>query len=160
MQIAIVSDSHYAIDRFSRLLPNLREDGVLTLIHAGDFFTRGIEIVIADFPDIQFYMARGNCDSDRELWNSLRRLPHVCLEDIVVFELEGIRFIVSHIPGVALNTLNRKDADVVIHGHTHLARVEKVKQTLILNPGSLMDGDGYMILDVPSLKVDRRFIIR
>ena len=157
MQIAIISDSHYAVDKVTRLYSHLQEEGVTHLIHAGDFIGQGIEKVFKAFPSITSYVARGNCDTYGNVMEAVKKLSHVIVDDILYFELESIRFIVSHIPGTAFNVLNSREADVMIHGHTHQPRVETVQNTLILNPGSLMDGDGYMILELPSLKVDRRF---
>ncbi len=159
MQVAIISDSHYAIDILKKLMSHLEKNGVSHLIHAGDFITSGIERVFSEYPGIKSYIARGNCDSRGDTLSYIQNLPHVMLDDVIKFQIEGIKFIVSHIPGVALNALSSNDADVVIHGHTHQPRVETLKGTLLLNPGSLMDGDGFMILDIPSLRVDRRFRI-
>ncbi len=159
MQVAIISDSHYAIDILNKLMSHLEKIGVTYLIHAGDFITSGIERVFSESPGIKSYIARGNCDSRGEAFNYLQTLSHVMLDDVLTFQIEGVRFLVSHIPGVAMNALGSNEVDVLIHGHTHQPRVDKINDTLVLNPGSLMDGDGFMILDVPSLKVDRRFRI-
>ncbi len=159
MQVAIVSDSHYAVDKLKKLMSHLEKIGVTHLIHAGDFITSGIERVFSEYPGVKSYIARGNCDSWGDTLSYIQNLPNVMLDDILKFQIEGIKFIVSHIPGVALGALGSNEADIVIHGHTHQPRVEKLKDALVLNPGSLMDGDGFIILDIPSLKVDRRFRI-
>jgi hypothetical protein len=157
MQIAILSDSHYAVDQVRRLLTYLELHGINHLIHAGDFIGLNIEKVLADFPGITMWIARGNCDTDGKVLDSINRLNHVTVNDQLRFEIEGIAFLVAHIPGMALNELNKSHADVVIHGHTHLPRTETYNGALLLNPGSLMDGDGFMILDLPALTVNRHF---
>ena len=157
MQIAIISDSHYDLGTLEKLLLYLAKNEITYLIHAGDFVTSGIEKLITDYQGIKTFIARGNCDSPGNVIDYIKTLPHVYLDDILHFEIQGIKFIVSHIPGTALNTQYFRNADVVIHGHTHQPKIEHHEQTLILNPGSLMDGDGFMILSIPSLEVDRRF---
>ncbi len=155
MQVAIISDSHYSVDKVKKLLTHLQSIGIHHLIHAGDFMGKGIEEVLAEFPDITMKIARGNCDYS--VMDALAKQNHVEVGDILRFQWEETEFVVSHIPGTAINALRQKSADVVIHGHTHQPRIERHDSALILNPGSLMDGDGFMILELPSLEVDRRF---
>lgn len=157
MEVAVISDSHYAVDSVERLMNHLETIGITHLIHAGDFVGQGIERVFQRHPNITSFIARGNCDMYGNVMDTMNQLSHVKVGEVLKFELDGIRFIVSHIPGVALNALSKSDADVVIHGHTHQPRVENFNKALILNPGSIMDGDGFLVLEVPSLKVDRRF---
>jgi putative phosphoesterase len=157
MKVAIISDSHYSTDKVRQLFTHLAETGVQHVIHAGDFIGNGIDKVFKDFPNITVWVARGNCDSRQEIVEAINGMEHVTVADIVRFELEGVSFLVAHIPGMALSALNKEHADVIIHGHTHIARIEKHNNSLILNPGSIMDGDGYMILQLPDLKVERLF---
>jgi uncharacterized protein len=157
MQIAIISDSHTSVDKVKKILNHLESINVRYLIHAGDFIGQGIENVLSEFPDITQLIARGNCDHNGHLLDSLNAYDHIQVENVLRFELEEKRFIVAHIPGMAMNALHQESADVVIHGHTHRPRVETIRNTLILNPGSLMEGDGFMILELPGLDVDRRF---
>ncbi len=159
MQIAIISDSHYDLKTLKKLLTHLERINIFHLIHAGDFITSGVESAFAEHQKIKTYISRGNCDYKGDVFVQIKELPHVYLDDILYFDIQGIRFIVSHIPGTAISYMNSMEVDVVIHGHTHQPRVEHHKQALILNPGSLMDGDGFMVLSIPSLEVDRRFRI-
>jgi putative phosphoesterase len=157
MRIAIVSDSHSALNELEKLLVFTRSNTINVLIHAGDFITTGIDSLLTAFSEITFYIARGNCDFDSALLGELGKQSNIEIGDTLSFELEGIRFIVSHIPGAASLAARHHGADVVIHGHTHQARIETLDHALFLNPGSLMEGHGFLLLDVPSLKVERRF---
>lgn len=157
MKVAIVSDTHYAVDKFKKLLTFLQSENIQYVIHAGDFIGNNIASVFSAFPSISFFVARGNCDYNGQVMDALKDTRNVQVNDILRFQIDGISFIVSHIPGTAFNEQSRNAADVVIHGHTHQPRVDNYKNALVLNPGSLMDGDGYMILELPELNVDRRF---
>lgn len=157
MEIAIISDSHYSVEKVAKLFNHLQDRGVHHLIHAGDFIGQNIEKVFAGFPDIKSWVARGNCDGQYDVLDKMSSLEHVTVDDVLRFEIESFSFLVTHIPGTLLSMLNKKTADVAIHGHTHQARVENYNSVLLLNPGSLMDGDGFMILELPSLKVERFF---
>lgn len=157
MQIAVISDSHYSVDKVRKLLTHLQSIGIDHLIHAGDFIGSGIQQVFEDFPGIKSFIARGNCDYQTDVIEQLRNMEHVMVADVLTFVIDTVSFIVSHIPGMALNTLEQKEADVIIHGHTHVPKIETYKGALVINPGSLMDGDGFMILETKDLSVDRRF---
>ncbi len=157
MEVAIISDSHYSTDRVRQLFSHLETKGIKHLVHAGDFIGNGIDRIFKDYPSITAWVARGNCDSQRDLIETINEMDHVTVGDVLKFKLEGISFLLAHIPGMAFSALDNEHADVVIHGHTHIPRVEKFNQSLVLNPGSIMDGDGYMILQVPELEVNRYF---
>lgn len=157
MEVAIISDSHYSTDRVRQLFRHLETEGVQHLIHAGDFIGNGIDDIFKDYPSIKAWVARGNCDSQRDIVETVNGMNHVTVGDVLRFELEGKSFLLAHIPGMAFSALDKEHADVLIHGHTHLPRVEKYNDSLVLNPGSIMDGDGYMILQVPELDVRRCF---
>ncbi len=158
MQLAIISDSHYDFDTLAKLLTHLKKNGIAHLAHAGDFVTSGVEQLFEKHPELNVFIAIGNCDTYSDVLPAMRKLPNVVLDDIVSFELEDIRIVVCHQEHMAQRVLTTERVDVFIHGHTHRPRVETKNGTLILNPGSLMDGAGYMVLEIPSLKVDRRLV--
>jgi putative phosphoesterase len=140
-----------------KLLSFMRNQNITVLIHAGDFMTAGIGPLLMESTEIKFYIARGNCDFDSILLKELQKRPNIEIATILNFEIEGTRFIVSHVPDTASRAAWNNPSDVVIHGHTHQARIETLDNTLFLNPGSLMDGHGFFLLDLPSLAIERRF---
>lgn len=156
-RLAVVSDSHYARQDLEKLLGLLDKEGITHLAHAGDFITNEVVALFSDFPGIQCYIAIGNCDHFGNIIAAMRQLPNVRLNSVVYFELEGKHFAVSHIEGMAEKSLEGKPVDVFIHGHTHRAKIEKQGDSLVINPGSLMEGAGFMVMELPSLRVDRRF---
>ena len=156
MKLAVISDSHYAIDQLEKLLKFLKRENIQHLAHAGDLITDGVGRLFERFPEINSYIAIGNCDYGQELV-TLKNLSHVVLDTVVQFELEGKRFAISHQDGIAQRALKGQSIDVFFHGHTHTTRIDAHIHPMIINPGSLMDGHGFLLIDVPSLKIDRRF---
>ena len=156
MKLAVISDSHYAIDQLEKLLKFLKREKIQHLAHAGDLVTKGVGDLFRQFPEINCCIAIGNCDYGEELV-TLNNLPHVMIDTVVQFELEGKHFAISHQDGIAQRALTGQSVDVFFHGHTHITRIDDHLHPMIINPGSLMDGHGFLLLDVPSLKVDRRF---
>ncbi len=65
-------------------------------------------------------LVRGNCDEEETDWPLLLDL-----------ERNGIRFRLVHIPPTRPPT----EVDVLLHGHTHVPRNERISDVLFLNPG-------------------------
>ncbi|HOF89386.1 MAG TPA: metallophosphoesterase family protein [Armatimonadota bacterium] len=119
MRIGVIADTHGRVpagvgDAFA---------GVVMILHAGDI---GGEGVIAELATLARVVAvRGNTDVGfgPPLYPDTRRLT-----------LAGVEIFLCHEP-------SRADAltpppDVVIHGHTHKARNERINGVLWFNPGT------------------------
>lgn len=156
MKLAVVSDSHYAIDKLEKFLEFLKREGIEHLAHAGDFVTDGAVELFRRFPELNCYIAIGNCDYGESI-QMMRQMPRVMIDSVVYFQLEGKNFAISHKEGIAQRALKDQPVDVFFHGHTHRTRIDDHMHPMIINPGSLMDGHGFLLLDLPSLAIDRRF---
>jgi uncharacterized protein len=152
-KIAIISDSHGSLDRLGAALENLRNGGVAEIIHAGDFALGEIAELLQNFPNLNFRIARGNCDVNEETLAKIQELPNVELAKILKFEIEGRKFAVAH---RSEDLREIENAEILISGHTHIPRVEKINGKLFLNPGSLMDDGGFFILNLENLEVTRK----
>jgi putative phosphoesterase len=157
MKLAVISDSHNAYDDLRKFLNFLKREGIRHLVHAGDFVTSDVSDLFAHHPEINCYIAIGNCDYGITLRN-MQKMPQVMIDTVVYFELEGRFFAVSHIDGVAERALKDQPVDVFFHGHTHTTRIDNHQHPMMINPGSLMDGHGFILMDVPSLDIDHRFL--
>ena len=141
MKILLVSDSHgdYAsLDRLAALYPDMD-----LYLHAGD--SEQDEWSIKPFISV-----RGNCDRYYDF-------P----EYLIIPSPYGNIF-VQHTPYVSKELLNKHNAKIVIHGHTHIRRNEMKHVILYVNPGALsyardkFDGS-YAILNIESNAVDIKF---
>ena len=126
VRLGLISDTH------GLLRPTVFErfDGVLRILHAGDVgsadLLAGLEVIA---PVTAVY---GNTDG----WELRRRLPGVAR-----VEEAGRRIVVVHgdVPGAptpAKLAAAHPEADIVVYGHTHHSRVERVGRTLVVNPGA------------------------
>jgi hypothetical protein len=152
MKLAIISDSHGALDRLGEVLANVESAGIREIVHAGDFALGEIFELLRKFPDLNFRIARGNCDVDEEKIAEISNLPNVALAKILEFVLGGRRIAVAH----RVEDLRNSDAQILISGHTHIPSAKMVGEKLFLNPGSLMDDGGFFILDLENLEVERK----
>lgn len=152
MEIAIISDSHGALDRLDTALTNLQNGGIAEIIHAGDFALGAIAELLQKFPDLNFHIAIGNCDVNAEILERIRTLPNVTLAEFLAFELGSRQFAVAH----RIEDLRNSTAEILVSGHTHIPFAKKVAGELFLNPGSLQDDGGYFLLNPENLEVERK----
>jgi uncharacterized protein len=114
LRILVMADTH---NHLPAKLDELAA-GVDEIWHLGDVCDPGlVETINALGPPVT--LVRGNCDSEIE-W------PLVAL-----LKRNGVCFRLVHIPP----SLPPPQIDVLVHGHTHVPRHERVGSVLFLNPG-------------------------
>jgi putative phosphoesterase len=114
LRIFVLADTH---DKVPANLEALAA-GADEMWHLGDVCAPAILETIEAF-GLPVTTVRGNCDSNFE-WPIM-----------VDVNRNGIRFRLVHIPPDNAPT----DVDVVLHGHTHVPRDERVAGVRFLNPG-------------------------
>lgn len=128
MRLGLISDTH------GHLRPEVFErlSGVERILHAGDV---GGPEILADLSTIApVHAVWGNTDG----W-ALRGVAAASVQ----MELAGLRFAVAH--GHAVAQLDRlveefPDADVIVHGHSHVPRRDRIGGAWLVNPGSAGPG--------------------
>jgi len=157
--VGLVSDTHDRVDAIRRAVEAFNERGVELVLHAGDY--------VAPFTALAFKGLRcriigvyGNVDGDRELLKERYAELGEIKGFLATLELVSLRVALIHgsPPEVAEALAKSGDYDVVVHGHTHKPRAERVGRALIVNPGEAcgyLSGRGTVaFLDLPSLKVE------
>ena len=160
MKIAILSDSHGRIDKLKKLFIFCKNEKIKNVIHAGDFLVDGAAEIFADFGELNFFIARGNCDVDAENWQKIKNQKNILAAEILHFLLEKINFAASHVRGIAQNFCRAKKIaiDVFVHGHTHRAEFAPEKNFFVLNPGSLADDGSFLIFDTTKFLQQKNFL--
>lgn len=119
MRIGIISDTH------NILRPEVIESmkSCSYILHAGDVCNEEILIQLKSIAKV--YVVRGNNDLGQ--WAEKYK-------EVEIFTLDGVKFIMRHVYyGMPKDAEN---ADVVVVGHSHQYRCEKVGKQWLLNPGS------------------------
>lgn len=124
MLIGLISDTH------GLLRPEVHDAlaGVELILHAGDVCSDTIldELMLI----APVYAVYGNCDDP---WTP-------GLSQKIEMELGGLRVHVSH--GHELGrpkpaqVAAAYDADVIVYGHTHIPKIERIGSRLVVNPGA------------------------
>ena len=136
MRIFVFSDTHGDISGMDLVISKTKPD---VIIHCGDGADDAIAIQ-KKYPDIEVYIVRGNCDDN-----------HTAMEQEKFLEIMGHTIFIAH--GDKFNVYNnditktnhnseiieyakQHNANIVLHGHTHLATFSFDSGIYLLNPGS------------------------
>jgi len=127
--VGVLADSHDNLPKLRAALDLLSARGARHLLHAGDYVAPfAVKVLLGC--GVPFTGVFGNNDGERagiaKLTADIHPAPHR-------FELGGRRFVLVH----DLDRLapdERRDADVVVCGHTHRPEIAQ-GPPLVLNPG-------------------------
>lgn len=137
MLVGILSDSHGQCLVVRQVLALFDKLGVSYVIHCGDVGGQGVFDELVGRP-VSFVW--GNMDfPDNGLLAYLETVGITAPSEAPVrLELDGKTFAVFHGHERGFNAAARTlDVDYILHGHTHVARDERVKGRRIINPGAL-----------------------
>ncbi len=148
MKIGLISDTHGSARSFERVLDGPFAD-VELILHAGDVLHRGgaQDAVWSGYREgglaerirgleIPLIIARGNCDSegDEAILNTPVMSPYALVY------VDAIKILVLHGNGKKEADLEmllaRFRLNLLVHGHSHIARIRAVGGSLIVNPGT------------------------
>ncbi len=146
MKILTISDTHGCFERFYKACKWEKPDVVL---FSGDCSSDALEMEYI-FPEIKFYIVRGNCDYD-----------DYKTKDEMTIELEGVKFFLTHghIYSVKRDYSRivekgyEEGADVVVFGHTHNPDyvVDTLKNITLFNPGAVLNRS-YGVIEIEKSK--------
>ena len=127
--IVAISDSHGNMPKITSLNGILKECDYI--IHLGDTSGDGSRIK-REFGD-KTILVNGNCD------------PVKLGDDEVIISIEGVKIFATHghlySAKTTLNRLymrgNEENCQIVLYGHTHRAREDKIDEITLINPGNL-----------------------
>lgn len=163
MKIGVMSDTHGHLDTMRKAANKMISDhSVSAIIHLGDDSTDVSEL--SSLP-IDVYWVPGIFEA---------RYKNPKIANRLIKEFEETPFLITHTPTRDPKDLEGDidpaeavedgDVRVMLHGHSHLWRVDEEKGVIIINPGHLIPkGDKgrdptYAILNVTSKKMDVKII--
>jgi putative phosphoesterase len=159
MQVGLISDTHDRLEAIREAVRVFNDRGVDLVLHAGDYAS---PFTAAAFKGLRCRLigVYGNVDGDREQlkerYAELGELKGL----LAVLDLAGVKAALIHgSPPELVEALAKSgDFDLVVHGHTHRVRAERVGRALVVNPG---EACGYLtgratlaLLKLPELEVE------
>ena len=159
MIIGILSDTHDCLPLIEKAVEKFNEINVELVLHAGDY--------IAPFVDSRFKQLKapligvfGNNDGEKRLLKKKFAELGADIRGNFAFEnIDGLRIGMLHGDDSELmrSLLELESLDVLVSGHSHVAKTYRKGRTLVINPG---EACGYLtgkatiaILDTTSLDV-------
>jgi len=121
MVIGVISDTHGTVSQ--QALDAL--NGAASILHAGDIGDPDVIQMLSRIAPVT--AVRGNTDSRR--WAYAFPLTEmISLAERCFYVLHDVTALDIDPPSAGIN--------IVVHGHTHQAQIETIKDTLYFNPGS------------------------
>lgn len=132
MKIGVISDTHDNIDRINESVALFNERDVSLVIHAGDFVSPFSLLPYRKLKS-DFVGIFGNNDGDKLLLKD--RSEGAVYQQPHKFRFAERDIVVIHEPDIVDDLAASGHFDLIVYGHTHIARIDKVDQTLVVNPG-------------------------
>lgn len=142
MRILVTSDSHGNYLNLRQAI--FSQPSARLVFHLGDG-SQDLDMVMQEFPDRQFVQVRGNND-----WScALPSQGEIMVEHKRIFYTHGHKYNVKYGLYDLSQEARRRQADVVLFGHTHTPLTDYDDGLYLMNPGSLTSWDAtYGILDI------------
>jgi putative phosphoesterase len=139
MIVGIMADTHDRLPLVDKAVKVLNEKNVELVLHAGDYIA---PFVIPHFEPLKakFIGVFGNNDGEknglRKKFKGLNAEVHGNFADVTV---DGARIALLHGSEEELlqSLINVASHDIIIHGHTHEAKIYRKGKTLVINPGEV-----------------------
>ena len=145
MRILVISDSHGRSGEIEKAIeahPDIKH-----VFFLGDCI-RDIEDIVYIYSDRSFYIVEGNCDG----YTMYKSWDTVTLGGKKILFTHGHGFSVKLGMERLYELAKSLSADLVLYGHTHLAKTEYAEGIYYVNPGSVCSGragfTSYAIVDL------------
>lgn len=128
MRLVVFSDTHGRTQLLEGVVRRTQPD---ILVHLGDHI-RDSRVLSETFPDIPLFAVPGNCDFAAREPDTLEFYAG----PVKVFATHGHRYYVKSTMDSLLNAAHFAGAQLVLYGHTHMARIDYPAGMTVVNPGS------------------------
>jgi len=139
MRIGIIADTHDRLPFIDRAVQQLNEKKVNIVLHAGDYIA---PFVVSHFEPLKARMIGVFGNNDAELNLLRKKFDEIGVQirgrfaDIKVNDLR-IALLHGEEEDLLKSIINTNYYNVVIHGHTHQAKICREGNTLVINPGEV-----------------------
>ena len=136
MLLGVVSDTHNNLKNIDEIITLFNQRELDLVIHTGDI-TNAISLNKFSNLKCKLYGVYGNNDRhELGLEEVVSKYNFKIQEPPHNIKINGRNIAIFHEPDPINEFISiNKDIDIVLHGHTHRFREEKIGRTLIFNPG-------------------------
>lgn len=139
MKIGIIADTHDNLPNIDKAVKRLNEENAQLVLHAGDYVA-GFSVLRLKPLKAKVIGIFGNNDGDHPLLT--KRFQEINGEIRGAFAeviVDNIKIAMVHGDDVGLlnSLIGTQGYDVVVHAHSHEAKIYRVGKTIIINPGEV-----------------------
>jgi putative phosphoesterase len=133
----MISDIHDNIPNLRSALRKL--ENIDALICLGDLCSPFMVAELGKGFSGPVHIVFGNNDGDRyRIASEARKYPHVTIHgEYAGLEFDGRRISINHFDDIGRAIVAADSHDVVCFGHSHRFGIERVNNTLVINPGEI-----------------------
>ncbi len=154
MRVGVISDTHGHVDLTrpaARMFESLEVD---TVLHCGDIGSMAIVELFVAWPT---HFVFGNCDENTGAFAAaIARAGQSCHGLFGNLEFDGVKVALlhSHEHRRFRDAIDGGHYQLVCHGHTHVAAIDRHGETLVLNPGAIYRAAPHSIavVDLPGVE--------
>ena len=160
MLVGIISDTHDNVKAVEKAVRLFNDRGVSKVLHAGDWCA---PFTLAKFRGLKADLVGvyGNVDGEKELLKKrAEELGFHLAGYVCELDIDGLKVALfhGHLEPFAAAMIRCGVYQVVVRGHTHKPAVERVGDTLVVNPGEacgwLYGRSTVAVLDTKELSVE------
>lgn len=138
MKIGVISDTHDHIENIKKAVKIFIEQGVAYVFHAGDYIAPFVIPKALNELKCKLFGVFGN--NDGEIIGLKEKFAQMGAsikagQSVILIESKKIALFHTIAPEIQDSMINSNAFDVIICGHTHEATIQKVNNTLLINPG-------------------------
>tara|TARA_A100001011_G_scaffold16199_1_gene16774 strand:+ start:1915 stop:2403 length:489 start_codon:yes stop_codon:yes gene_type:complete len=154
--IGVTGDTHNNLKNIQEICAIFNQNGADLVVHTGDISLPKSLLAFRDL-NCPLLAVFGNNDIEerKDLEEASKKFDCILFEEPHSFSLKDINILILHHPELIDNKMV-KDHDLILHGHTHLYRLEKKMNCIIFNPGEcagIMKGKNQIgIIDLNNLR--------
>ncbi|MGQ9565261.1 MAG: metallophosphoesterase [Candidatus Bathyarchaeales archaeon] len=139
MKIGIIADTHDNLPNIDKTVKRLNEEKVQLVLHAGDYVA-GFSVLRLKPLKAKLIGIFGNNDGDHQLLT--KRFQEINGElrgkfaEVIVDNVK-IAMVHGDDEGLLSSLIGTQGYDVIVHAHTHEAKILREGKTIIINPGEV-----------------------
>tara|TARA_B100001175_G_C19500222_1_gene637671 strand:- start:1078 stop:1569 length:492 start_codon:yes stop_codon:yes gene_type:complete len=162
MLLGVVSDTHNNIKNIKKIICLFNEEQVDLVIHTGDISKASTLEIFSNLISPLAGVFGNNDRIEEGLEIVCEQYNFNFQEPPLSLTLENKKVAVFHEPELIEDYIkDHKDTDIILHGHTHRYKEEKVDNIIYFNPGESagsMEGKNSIgMIDMSNLKIKRIF---
>lgn len=162
MLLGVVSDTHNNIKNIKKIICLFNEEQVDLVIHTGDISKASTLEIFSNLISPLTGVFGNNDRIEEGLEIVCEQYNFNFQEPPLSLTLENKKVAVFHEPELIEDYIkDHKDTDIILHGHTHRYKEEKVDNIIYFNPGESagsMEGKNSIgMIDMSNLKIKRIF---